>query len=138
MDCILHRRFWPTDAPENLPIRLKNLNIKDGTVKTVANVGKDGDGNKLDSLAKKLKELESEFKGSIHSIAWSPDSRTLAFAAQIAGLSSDVIYTILNQERSNKQRTRYKAFHGYNGLLMENISFLLIPILGLFIRVCFG
>ena len=109
-----------TDFPEFLdgsldaPVKLKLLNITDGTVKTVANVVTDGYTEKLDQLAEQLKKLDPKhykniddssqpdgiewvgsglitaFKWGIYSIAWSPDSRILAFAAQIDGLSSDV------------------------------------------------
>ena len=100
--------FGYTDTPENLPIALKLLNIGDGTVRKVAEVVTDGYIDKLDQAAEKLKTLypetykpienhdwvsgsvRSAFEWSIHSVSWSPDGRTLAFAAQIDGLSSDV------------------------------------------------
>ncbi len=105
-----------TDFPEyrdgslNEPVTLKLLNIIDGTVKTVANVVTNGYTEKLDQLAEKLKKLDPKrykniddssqpdgiewvssglikaFEWGIYSVAWSPDSHTLAFAAQIDGL----------------------------------------------------
>lgn len=96
------------DVPENLPITLKLLNIADGTVKIVADVVTDGYTKKLDQVVEKLKKREPDFynsdieadwvsqsviyafQRSIDSVAWSPDGRTLAFAAQLNGISSDV------------------------------------------------
>lgn len=94
------------DGETQLPLTLKLLNIKDGTIKTVADVVTHED-EKLAQLAEKLKTLEPQFgprgtndwvsgelvtalERGIYSVAWSPDGRTLAFPAQIDGLSSDV------------------------------------------------
>lgn len=100
--------FEAAGTPANLPIALKLLNISDGTVRKVADVVTDGYIVKLDQAAEKIKILypydynplenndwvsrivRSDFEWSIHSVSWSPDGRTLAFAAQIDGISSDV------------------------------------------------
>jgi dipeptidyl aminopeptidase/acylaminoacyl peptidase len=95
-------------------VTLKLLSISDGTIRKVADVVTDGYENKLDQLAENLKQLYPDhykniddpdqsggidwvgdglitaFEWGIYSVAWSPDSHTLAFAAQIDGLSSDV------------------------------------------------
>jgi hypothetical protein len=94
-----------------LPLTLKLLNIHDGTVKTIANVVSEGFyKEKLSLLADKLRKLDPDrydvdygtgpewvdgglviaLEWGIYTAAWSPDSRTLAFAAQIDGLSLDV------------------------------------------------
>jgi WD40 repeat protein len=96
------------DTPENLPVTLNLLNINDGKVLKIADVVTDGYTEKLEQLAEELKKLYPEeyapvdnrdwvfssvlsaFTWSIHSVSWSPDGRTLAFAAQIDGISSDV------------------------------------------------
>ncbi len=100
--------FVYRDVPEHLPITLKLLNIADGTVKTVADVVTDGYAEKLNQVAEKLKKREPDFynsdieadqvsqsviyafQRSIDSVAWSPDGRTLAFAAQLNEISSDI------------------------------------------------
>jgi WD40 repeat protein len=100
--------FAHTNKSANLPITLKLLNISNGTVINIAEIVTDDYIEKLGQLAENLKELypdeyqpvdnhdwisgsvQSEFEWSIHSLDWSPDSRTLAFAAQIDGISSDV------------------------------------------------
>jgi WD40 repeat protein len=101
------------DSKTELPLTLKLLNIKDGTIKTVADVVTDGSKKKLDELAEILKKLDPEkykpqyynaeddgnwvggglvtaLEWGIYATAWSPNGHTLAFAAQIDGLSSDV------------------------------------------------
>jgi hypothetical protein len=97
-----------SDGKPELPLTLKLLNIHDGTTITVSDIVTDGYKEKLDQLAGELKKRDPKsyepqddidwvgggiftaFDSGIHSVAWSPDSRTLAFAAQIDGLSSDV------------------------------------------------
>lgn len=100
-------------SQENLPITLKLLNLNDGKVIKVADVVVDGYTTKLERLAENLIKLDPQkyeifesidwignsvqrdFEWSIESLSWSPDSRALAFAAQIEGLSSDVyLYNI--------------------------------------------
>jgi len=91
-----------------LPLTLKLLNIKNGMILTVADVVTGGYEKKLDELAEMLKKLYPEqykpndngdwirnglttaLEWGIYASAWSPDGHTLAFAAQIDGLSSDV------------------------------------------------
>ena len=100
--------FEDSSTPINLPITLKLLNISDGTVIDVANIVTDGYREKLEQLAENLKKLypeeykpidnhdwvsgsvRSAFEWSIYSVSWAPDGHTLAFAAQIDGISSDV------------------------------------------------
>jgi Tol biopolymer transport system component len=93
----------------NFPVTLNLLSIKDGTTKKVADVVMEGYEQKLEVVAGELKQLFpdfykpteggkdwvsgnliNDFIGSIYSVAWSPDSNYLAFAAQIDGLSSDI------------------------------------------------
>jgi len=108
------------DTPEDLPITLKLLNINDGTVKEVSNVLTVGYDEKLNQMVEELRKLDperykpldgndwvktmasSDFFWSIYSVAWSPDSRMLAFVAQIDGLSSDVY--LYNLELGNITR----------------------------------
>jgi len=96
------------DSKTELPLTLKLLNIKDGTIITVTNVVTDEYEKKLDQLAEILKKLYPEqykpndngdwvrsglttaLEWGIYASAWSPDGDTLAFSAQIDGLSSDV------------------------------------------------
>lgn len=98
-----HFDVYETDSkhlPEELPITLNLLNIKDGTVRKIADVVSDGYQAKLDQLTEKLKKNNAKdeetidpylFKDSVDSLSvWSPDSHKLAFAAQIYGLSSDI------------------------------------------------
>lgn len=109
--------YESNDSPENLPITLKLLNINDGTIKEVTNIVIDGYKEKLNQVAEELKRLDpdwykpldgdewvnqivsNEFFWSIYSVAWSPDSQSLAFAAQIDGLSSDVYVYELESEK---------------------------------------
>ena len=96
------------EDPESLPVSLYILNIADGTTKKIADVVTEGYSPKLDIVAETLKEMdperykpidnmdwvrgsvETDFKWTIYSVAWSPDSHYLAFGAQIDGNSSDV------------------------------------------------
>ncbi len=96
-----------THLPEELPITLNLMNLKDGTVRKIVDVVTTGYEAKLDQVAEKLKKLYandyketgddwvggsevSAFQHGIHAAAWSPDGLMLAFAAQIDGISSDV------------------------------------------------
>ena len=92
-----------------LPITLNLLNLRDGTVRKLIDVVSKGYANKLDRVTEQLKRIYpntynnptygtewvsgsviSAFQWGIYSVAWSPDSQRLAFAAQIDGNSSDV------------------------------------------------
>ena len=97
-----------------LPITLNLLNLRDGTVRKLIDVVSKGYTDKLDRVTEQLKRIYpntynnptygtewvsgsviSAFQWGIYSVAWSPDSRKLAFAAQIDGISSDVyLYTL--------------------------------------------
>lgn len=82
---------------------LNLLNIVDETEIKIAEVMPENSDQKLLELEKQLPSIYPEFflpnelisvqlnfREDIRSVAWSPDSRYLAFAAQIDGLSSDV------------------------------------------------
>ena len=102
--------------PDDLPVSLHILNIKDGSTKKVADVVTEGYLAKLNEVAEQLKKVEpdyykpldnrdwvagsvaSEFGWSLYSIAWSPNGRYLAFAGQIEGISSDVYVYDLETE----------------------------------------
>lgn len=100
--------FKSSGIPESLPITLNILNLNDGTIRKIADVVTEGYTNRLMQLADHLKArypdmykpvdnqdwadnaVIAAFQWSIESVSWSPDSRQLAFAAQLDGLSSDV------------------------------------------------
>lgn len=93
---------------DDLPVTLKLLNITDGTVRMIAEVVTEGYQKKLEEVADSLKKLDPkhyqpiedvnwvfgstvmDFQYGIYSVVWSPDSKHLAFAGQIDGISSDV------------------------------------------------
>ncbi len=93
---------------EKLPLSLYVFSMKDGTTKKVSDLVAQGYQQKIEEVASNLKILfpdfykplddrdwvsgrvDAEFKWGIYSLAWSPDSRYLAFAGQIDGISSDV------------------------------------------------
>jgi WD40 repeat protein len=96
-----------THIPEELPITLNLLNLKDSTIRKIVDVVTTGYAIKLDKVAEKLKILLADdykeigvdwvgsrelyaFQYGIHAAAWSPDGLMLAFAAQLDGISSDV------------------------------------------------
>lgn len=100
--------FGRGDAKGDLPVTLNILNTEDGTIRKVADVVTDDSVKKLPEWVVELKASDPEhykpiddwdwaesrimgaFAERLYSFAWSPDSRALAFAAQIDGLSSDV------------------------------------------------
>ncbi len=118
------------DGKTDLPITLKLLNINNGTIKKVADVITNGYEKKIDQLTEELKKIDprhycpidgkewvnygvaSALEWGIYSVAWSPDSRMLAFAAQIDGISSDVyLYDVetgvVQQAEDSLQSVRY-------------------------------
>lgn len=93
---------------DKLPLSLHIFSMKEGTTKKVSDLVTQGYQQKIEEVASNLKMLfpdfykplddrdwvsgrvDAEFKWGIFSLAWSPDSRYLAFAGQIDGISSDV------------------------------------------------
>lgn len=98
---------------DNLPVTLHIMNIDNGQIIKVADIVEQGYWEKLVKIATELKlhnpDLYNEsydpdwvegsvvrhFQWSIYSLSWSPNSKFLAFASQIDGISSDVyIYDV--------------------------------------------
>lgn len=108
------------DSAENLPVALNILNLNNGKIITIANIVTESYVSRLEQLSEALKDfypdryqpvdnqdwvlgsVRSAFTWGIHSLSWSPDSRALAFAAQIDGLSSDVY--LFNLDTGSVQR----------------------------------
>lgn len=101
--------FPGSDSSGSLPISLYMVSIADGTSRKVADVAMEDYQDKLQQVADELKKqfptyyatgedgkdwafrsVLMDFEWNIFANAWSPDSRQLAFAAQIEGNSSDV------------------------------------------------
>jgi Tol biopolymer transport system component len=96
------------DLPIRLPVSMYIVNVADGTYRKVADIASEGYEDKLVKVADELKlkfpecykeidgidwtfgALVMDFEWNIFAHAWSPDSRQIAFAAQIDGDSSDV------------------------------------------------
>lgn len=94
--------------PENIPVTLYIMNINDGKVIKIADIVTEGYLQKIEKIADELKLSDPDrynevydpnwvegsvfrnFAWSIYSLSWSPDSKFLAFAGQIDGISSDV------------------------------------------------
>jgi WD40 repeat protein len=99
---------------DDLPVVLNLLNMEDGSIKPIAEVAVEGYYTKLADVAMELKLIDpdfyapidgndwvlrstiSDFQRGIYSVAWSPDSGRVAFAAQIDGISSDVYVYDMN------------------------------------------
>jgi WD40 repeat protein len=106
--------YFSSPGDESPESTLNVFNLYDGTSQVVANIVAPGYPENLRPVAETLDlpEYRSEcpniecltiltsyiFESGIRSIAWSPDSRFLAFAAQIDGPSSDVyLYDLESQ-----------------------------------------
>lgn len=121
---------------DNLPVTLNLLNITDGTIRVIADVVIEGYQKKLEEVAENLRNLGYQpidganwfygstvmaFQYGIYSIAWSPDSKLLAFAGQIDGVSSDVyLYNVksnstqrLNDDAQNVSSIRWSPDGSY-------------------------
>jgi dipeptidyl aminopeptidase/acylaminoacyl peptidase len=105
---------------DKLPLTLHLASTTDGTIRKIADVVAEDYLQKLSNVTDQLKVLfpdsykpdegrdwadgsvASAFRERIYSLAWSPDSHSLAFAGQMDGISSDVY--LYNVESGTIQR----------------------------------